>query len=71
MHTAAHRRYISPSQAAKELGMSTSTAYRAIESGYLRAVRGEGPASVGPLSEHRRITKRAGKETSQMGSDEP
>jgi excisionase family DNA binding protein len=39
MHTAANRRYVSPSQAAKELGMSTSTVYRAIENGYLPAIR--------------------------------
>ena len=39
MNTAAKRRYISPAEAAKELGLSTSSIYRAIDGGHLPAVR--------------------------------
>ena len=39
MTTTAYRRYISPAEAAKELGLSTSSVYRAISKGNLPAVQ--------------------------------
>jgi excisionase family DNA binding protein len=37
--TPAHKRYVSPAEAASELGVSKSTIYRAVEAGRLPAVR--------------------------------
>ena len=37
--TAAHKRFLSPSEAAEELGVTKSTVYRAAESGNLPPVR--------------------------------
>jgi excisionase family DNA binding protein len=39
MTTPEHRRYLTPAQAAKELGMSKSTIYRAISDGSLPAIQ--------------------------------
>lgn len=37
--TPAHKRFLSSSEAAEELGVSKSTVYRSIESGHLPAIR--------------------------------
>ena len=37
--TPTHKRFLSPSEAAEELGVSKSTVYRAVESGHLPAIR--------------------------------